>query len=1272
MEAMEYRDSYVDAQIKAYSPDAGIQMPTRRTQQPSSSAERYGSREEMFETHKLYVDLATEAINAGVETYQEFLDGLDEVKTALSENAWRDAKRIAQGKKPMINGPEDINRGMKKSLANRAFEGGSQETVKDAIYEFGLEYDPITNESAYESASQFIDKVGVDDALLAADNGMISGSMQAFVYSIAIDRIGAEMAVETDPVRQMELISKQASIINAFDMKARDGGRFVQALNYVYKNSDFPYTYEYAVKALVEANAGKELTTEMKGMINSLVSQIGDLTKRIKEQETKLQEAMERDAVAKIVDAVMGEKKTSKEKSSYKKIADKIREGKINRPGMFMASSPAAVAWDAALEAAATIIEKSGDIYDAIIEGIDRMSKSEWYENADEKTRKDGIKLFTDYMVESSSKENLKAPVKPTVDTDGNINIPFSFLRQLVKDGVTTIEEMTSVILDTLSIDYEGITERQVRDAITKYGQQKFPSKDEVLRKLAEMKRDGQLLSALEDVESGKFPAKSGFQREKPTDKQRELTRKIKDRMKDIPEDQEQIEKNWASAQTRIKTILENRIADLNAQIAAGQREARNRKQTDLNEENKLLKAEVARLNEVLDGLVGKVEVSHETKVKNALKAIERAKDDIQDMIAKSNIGYKEKKARLEDPRLTAAREQLDAMRETLTQMREEQGIAEARRIAMYKERLKQDIKEMQRKLDEGDYAKKESKDLSMIDDEVKALRAEKLKLKNKIDIEKEKLRIENRTRLERSLDAVVDIVNIPRSLLASLDLSAPLRQGLITSLRNPKIAAAAFLESLSFAVSKVSFEKYMEALQSTPEYMVMKEAGLFLSTPSAELAAREEQFLSNLAEKIPGYGTILIAGTQRAYTGYLNKLRADVFMAFHKQLLDEGYTGAELMENLKSFAQFINESTGRGSFGKRGDAVLGNASQLFFAPRYVASRFNVLARTATLGYGMPKAARKEMLKTMGTYLGLGTLTLALAAAAGAEVEDDPRSSDFGKIKIGDLRFDIWAGNQQIVVLLSRILTMETKRTGTGEVVPFYSGGWNSQTMMSTLGDFLENKVSPPVAIFMDFDSKDNTFKFDKKFWGMELAKKGEEFNITDAILGNISPIWINDIREIYKEQGLFDATLAGLGSFFGVGVSYYGPSVKDKVQNDVYQYFNENPPGDWSSQKYMKEYRSFIEDSIIPKYEADPDFNDDILVDAERTADVLHATNGKPSWYRDAFYASTNDRRLEIIVSNTQGLSKKELEKTVNELYELGIISDEFYSKRIDPLLEK
>jgi hypothetical protein len=47
-------------------------------------------------------------------------------------------------------------------------------------------------------------------------------------------------------------------------------------------------------------------------------------------------------------------------------------------------------------------------------------------------------------------------------------------------------------------------------------------------------------------------------------------------------------------------------------------------------------------------------------------------------------------------------------------------------------------------------------------------------------------------------------------------------------------------------------------------------------------------------------------------------------------------------------------------------------------------------------------------------------------------VEIDPRSTDFGKIKVGNIRWDIWGGFQQWVRVASQLATGERK-TGKGK-----------------------------------------------------------------------------------------------------------------------------------------------------------------------------------------------------------------------------------------------
>lgn len=481
----------------------------------------------------------------------------------------------------------------------------------------------------------------------------------------------------------------------------------------------------------------------------------------------------------------------------------------------------------------------------------------------------------------------------------------------------------------------------------------------------------------------------------------------------------------------------------------------------------------------------------------------------------------------------TFAREMINnvgkEIREYLPKLYKDLGGKENPEMQSIQSKLKREIDEYERRKREKDFTKKEPKEKPTLDEETFNLLVEKNRLKEEIDTEIEKERLKNRPMGKKIEDAFVDAVSLPKSLMASADMSAPLRQGAILSFRHPIMATRAMKEMFKQAFSDKAHRDWLARLKSTPKYYVIKKAELYLAEPTARLNAKEEQFISNIAEKIPIWGKV-VKGSQRAYTGYLNKLRVDTFTAFHDALLREGVKGKELDAELKAYAEFINNASGRGTLGKfEESAPLLNAA--FFSPRYVVSRFNLIN---PIRYAkMPTRTRIEAMKTMGAYLGVGLMTMALAQAGGAEVEDDPRSADFGKIKIGNTRYDMWAGMTQVAVLLSRMATGETKSIS-GQTRKL-GEGYKATTRGDVLLRFGRSKLSPSAGVATDF------------LVGKDF--NGNEVTVKDEVLKSVLPLWASDIRKIYNEAGAEQAAAAGAASFFGVGVQNYKPGEREKTE---------------------------------------------------------------------------------------------------------------------------
>ena len=373
--------------------------------------------------------------------------------------------------------------------------------------------------------------------------------------------------------------------------------------------------------------------------------------------------------------------------------------------------------------------------------------------------------------------------------------------------------------------------------------------------------------------------------------------------------------------------------------------------------------------------------------------------------------------------------------------------------------------------------------------------------------------------------DKIADPFNAARSIITSLDLSGLFRQGGFIAFAHPVRAAKVVPKMMK------AFTSEKTAIKINSDILKRKNAPLYDSSKlyiapldgTERLSKMEEAFMSRLAEKIP-----LVRASERAYVTVLNVLRADSFDAMCASLCKNG---RPTQEEAKAIANFINVSTGRGSLGAMERAAV-PLNTIFFAPRYSISRFQLLAGQPIFKANSAKT-RKMIAGEYARYL-IGMATVyTLAALMGGDTEDDPRSSDFGKIRFGRTRLDPLSGISQATVLLSRVASGKTKSTTTGKVSPIR--GKDVKYGMSDTYDFisrfLRGKMSPMFSTATNVLSGENLI--------------GEPVTPISIARDLTIPLAMRDVFEAIQDQGVPAGTAMSIIALFGMGLQTYGSKAK-------------------------------------------------------------------------------------------------------------------------------
>lgn len=470
-------------------------------------------------------------------------------------------------------------------------------------------------------------------------------------------------------------------------------------------------------------------------------------------------------------------------------------------------------------------------------------------------------------------------------------------------------------------------------------------------------------------------------------------------------------------------------------------------------------------------------------------------------------------------------------------------------KLSEVKKRINKQISDLENDLKTGNYQEPETTDTRLpvkLDKEAIELKDKLIKLRQKRAERLAKLKYENRTLRKRAVDRTLEIMNVPRTIMASMDYSAPLRQAVIPTVSHPIMAAKAAAEMFRQSISQKRFDRWFFDLQQTPRYELMKRVKLYVADPhDPRLSTKEEAFMNNLAEKIPLLGR-LIKGSERAYVGFLNKMRVDLFNRMADGFENDGLTYENNPELYEGLARMVNNFTGRGGLG-RIETAAPILNSIFFSPRLIASRFNILGLSdvAHLGKGfygsLPPKLRVAALGDLAKFIGVGTTLLGMLALWGAsgddddkdriQVEFDPRSSDFGKVRIGNTRWDIWGGFQPYVRLIAQLITGERKATSSGQISSVNKFGQDKGTLLTR---FVRGKLAPVPATALNL------------LTGRNIV--GEKVTVKSEAMAHLQPLIVSDMKDAIKDRGVGALFTHGLPSVFGVGVQTYLPRGYDKV----------------------------------------------------------------------------------------------------------------------------
>lgn len=345
------------------------------------------------------------------------------------------------------------------------------------------------------------------------------------------------------------------------------------------------------------------------------------------------------------------------------------------------------------------------------------------------------------------------------------------------------------------------------------------------------------------------------------------------------------------------------------------------------------------------------------------------------------------------------------------------------------------------------------------------------------------------------------------KSLLASLDDSFYGRQGLKTLL-DPKTSGIWFKNfSKSFydfgrgALKGDAIEAIKSDVYSRPNAINGKYKAMGLDIGQLS----EEAYPSSLPEKIPLLGR-LFRGSEAAFNGGALRLRADLADKYISLAEKNGINMLDKKE-AQGLGILINSLTGRGRLGLTASQSK-KINIAAFSAKFLKSNFDFLT-AHSFDSKVSSFAKAEARRNLRNVV--GTLAVILTTAKALDpnsVEEDPRSKNFGSVKVFGNWHDLSFGSAGLVNLAMQLSpTLHNNKWGfwrkekNGSYTDLGTK-YGASTPLDVAENYFEGKLSPVAGIIRDI-----------------LARKtysGQPTTVSTEV-GNMAPLPIQSYENFIK-----------------------------------------------------------------------------------------------------------------------------------------------------------